>query len=205
MLFRTAALFLVALSLGARVTRITVERRESPAYGAQSFGKAGQYETLAGHFYGELDPKDSRNAIINDIQLAPRNARGMVEYSATFTLAKPIDMSKASGVLYYLVPNRGNGAPAASETGDVSLVSGWQGDLLSRPNAQTIIVPVAKNRDLAGAAQPVKARRVELPWLRGHWLDRLPAIDPPGASIDVVVGSQREELAQIVREHHLFK
>jgi hypothetical protein len=59
--------------------------------------------------------------------------------------------------------------------------------------------------DLAGAAQPVKARRVELPWLRGHWLDRLPAIDAPGASIDVVVGSQREELAQIVREHHLFK
>ena len=163
MLFRIAALLLVALSLGACVTRITVERRESPAYGARSFGKVGQYETLAGHFYCELDPKDPRNAIVNDIQLAPRNARGMVEYSATFTLAKPIDMSKASGVLYYLVPNRGNGAPAASETGDVSLVSGWQGDLLPRPNAQTITVPVAKNRDGSPITGPVIERLIDLP------------------------------------------
>ena len=163
MLFRIAALLVVAFSLDARVTRITVERRESPAYGTRSFGKAGQYETLAGRFYGELDPKDPRNAIINDIQLAPRNARGMVEYSATFMLAKPIDISRASGVLYYLVPNRGNGAPAPSEEGDVSLVSGWQGDLLPRPNAQTIVVPVAKNRDGSPITGPVIERLIDLP------------------------------------------
>src|SRR5882724_9244959 len=130
MLHRIAAILLCALSLHARVTRIVVEHRESPAFGGRSFGKAGQYETLTGHFFGELDPKDSRNAIINDILLAPRNARGMVEYSATFALTKPADMSKASGVLYYLVPNRGNGAPTAYDEGHVSLVSGWQGDLL---------------------------------------------------------------------------
>ena len=161
--FRIAALLIVAFSLDARVTRIVVERRESPAYAARSFGKAGQYETLAGRFYGELDPKDPGNAIVNDIQLAPRNARGMVEYSGTFMLAKPIDMSKASGVLSYLVPNRGNGAPVPSETGDVSLVSGWQGDLLPRPNAQTIAVPVAKNRDGSPITGPVIERLIDLP------------------------------------------
>src|SRR5438046_1855285 len=138
MFHRIAALLLCALCLHARVTRIAIEHRESPAFNARSFGKAGQYEILSGRFFGELDPRDARNAIINDIQLAPRNARGMVEYSATFSLAKPVDMSKASGVLYYLVPNRGNGAPAGYEEGHVSLVSGWQGDLLPRPNAQTI-------------------------------------------------------------------
>jgi hypothetical protein len=74
-----------------------VEQRESPAYGGQVFGKAGQYETLSGHFYGELDPKDPHNGIITDIALAPRNARGIVEYSATFSIAKPVDMSKSSG------------------------------------------------------------------------------------------------------------
>ena len=163
MLSRTAALFLCTLSLHAHVTRVVIEHRESPAYGARSFGKAGQYETITGRFFGELDPKDPRNAIINDIQLAPRNARGMVEYSATFALSKPIDMSKSSGVLYYLVPNRGNGAPVPYEEGHVVVVSGWQGDLLPRPNAQTITVPVAKNPDGSPITGPVIERLINLP------------------------------------------
>ena len=110
------ALFSCA-TLEARVTRVVVEQRESPAYKGQSFGKAGQYEILSGRFYGELDPKDPHNAIITDIQFAPRNARGMVEYSATFAISKPVDMSHSSGVLFYSVPNRGNGAPDAFRRG----------------------------------------------------------------------------------------
>src|SRR5882724_3730914 len=88
-----------AASLQARVIKLVVEQRQSPAYNGQAFGKAGQYELLSGHFTGELDPKDPHNKIINDIQLAVRNSRGMVEYTGTFAIAKPIDMSKASGVL----------------------------------------------------------------------------------------------------------
>jgi hypothetical protein len=163
MLSRIAALFLCTLSLHAHVTRLVIEHRESPAYGGKSYGKAGQYETLAGRFFGELDPKDPRNAIINDIQLAPRNARGMVEYSATFALTKPVDMSKSSGVLYNLVPNRGNGAPVPYEEGHVVVVSGWQGDLLPRANAQTITVPVAKNPDGSSITGPVIERLINLP------------------------------------------
>ena len=34
------------------------------------------------------------------------NARGMVQYTATFFLTKPIDMSKSSGMLFQEVPNR---------------------------------------------------------------------------------------------------
>ena len=123
MVRRIAVLFLCAVSLDARVTRFVIERRASTP-------NKPAFETLDGHFYGELDPKDPRNAIINDIQLAPRNARGMVEYSATFALTKPLDMSKSSGVLYYLVPNRGNGGTVAYDEGHVSVISGWQGDLL---------------------------------------------------------------------------
>src|SRR5450759_1705590 len=134
-------------ALDARVTRVPIEQRESPAHKGQAFGKAGQYETLSGHFYGELDPKDPHNAIITDIQFAPRNARGMVEYSATFAISKPVDMSKSNGVLFYSVPNRGNGGPAPSADGHVSVVSGWQGDVIPRPGLQTITIPVAKNPD----------------------------------------------------------
>jgi len=152
------AILMCAACLNARVTRIVVEQRESPAYRGQSFGKAGQYETLSGHFFGELDPRDPHNSIITDIQLAPRNARGMVEYSATFALSKPIDMSKSSGVLFYSVPNRGNGAPTGGEDGYVTLVSGWQGDVLPRAGAQTISVPIARNPDGSPLTGPVIER-----------------------------------------------
>ena len=54
---------------------------------------------MSGKFYGELEPADPKNALITDIQFAPGNARGKVDYVGTFSLMKPIDLSKASGVL----------------------------------------------------------------------------------------------------------
>ena len=78
---------------------------------------------------------------------APRNARGHVEYVATFALAKPVDLAKASRVLVYQVVNRGNGQPTANASGDISLVSGWQGDVIPTAANQTIVVPVARKKD----------------------------------------------------------
>src|SRR5882762_1956820 len=85
----------------ARVTRIVIDTKVSPAFEGASFGAAGQYETLAGRAFGELDPNDPRNAIITDIRLAPRNANGKVEYVASFLLVKPIDMSKSSRLMWH--------------------------------------------------------------------------------------------------------
>lgn len=158
----------------AKIVRITIEERESPAYGGKDFG-AGPYERLSGHVFGELDPADPRNAIITDLQFAPRNVRGMVEYSATFTLLKPIDAAKASGVLIYDVPNRGSrlllGALQGGEPGDgflfrrghAILASGWQGDLLPRAGMQSLLVPVAKNPDGSSITGPVLVRFSDLP------------------------------------------
>jgi hypothetical protein len=157
------AFLICSASIQARVTRIVVERRDSPAFGGQVYGKAGAYEVLSGHFFGEIDPKDPRNSIIMDIQFAPRNARGMVEYSATFALSKPIDMSKSNGVLYYTVPNRGRGAPVGSDDGRINLLSGWQGDLPLRPDAQTIVVPVARMSDGSPLTGPVLERLIDIP------------------------------------------
>jgi len=156
------SVLLCASSLQARVTRIVVDRRESPAFGGQAFGKAGQYEVLSGRFFGEIDPKDPHDAIVMDIQFAPRNARGMVEYSATFALSKPIDMSKSNGVLYYTVSNRGRGAPVGSDDGRVNLLSGWQGDLLQKPDAETIVVPVARKPDGSSLTGPVLERFINV-------------------------------------------
>lgn len=158
----------------ARITRIVIERRESPAYRGQTFGEAGPYEWLRGRAYGELDPKAPLNAIITDLEFAPRNARGMVEYSATFTLAKPVDVSKASGVLVYDVANRGRIALALSSTdagaladlfkrGHVVLSSGWQGDVAPREGIESITVPIAKNPDGSSITGPVMVRFSDMP------------------------------------------
>src|SRR5205814_9875112 len=83
-----AALLAAAPAARARVTKIVVDTKVSPACNGATFGSAGQYETLAGRVFGELDPNDPHNTIINDLDLAPRNAKGMVEYMATFFLVK---------------------------------------------------------------------------------------------------------------------
>ncbi|HYL35247.1 MAG TPA: alpha/beta hydrolase domain-containing protein [Bryobacteraceae bacterium] len=163
----------VSVPLQARVTRIVIEHRDSPAYQGQPFGQAGPYERLTGHFYGELDPKDPLNAIITDLALAPRNSRGRVEYSATFSLAKPADLGKTSGVLIYEVPNRGRAALAAGATnagamadlfkhGHVLLSSGWQGDIPPAAGLETLVVPIARNPDGSSITGPVLARFVDM-------------------------------------------
>ena len=85
-----AALALWSTSAGAEVTRIEITSRE-PMQQRQAVGAAGPYEIIRGRIHGEVDPKDPHNAIIQDLDLAPRNARGKVEYVATFALAKPVD------------------------------------------------------------------------------------------------------------------
>jgi hypothetical protein len=64
--------------------------------------------------------------------LAPLNANGKVEYTSDFVLFKPKDMAKASGVLRYDAPNRGNIVnldPYFASRGYVFLTAAWQGDV----------------------------------------------------------------------------
>lgn len=140
----SAAMFVTLATLGsdasAHLVKLTVEstvNKEAKKPGGLA------YEILRGQFYGELDPSDPHNKIITDLQFAPRNERGRVEYSATFELAQPIDTSKASGVLYYDVPNRGNGFAAVDEDGHIRVVSGWQGDIRPSKSLQTASIPTA--------------------------------------------------------------
>jgi hypothetical protein len=65
----------------ARIVRMEIVRSE-PAFDGQPFGNTGAYERLTAQAYGEVDPADPHNAIIQDLRHAPSNARGMVEYVA---------------------------------------------------------------------------------------------------------------------------
>jgi len=151
----------------AEVKKIIIDRTVSPAFDGRSFGSAGQFETLAGRAFGELDPYDPRNRVITDILLAPRNQNGMVEYVASFFLVKPTDMSRSSHLLWHDVPNRGRRVTiveAERRGGDVGLSSGWQGDSSGRtvPGDANdyVIVPVARDADGSPVTGPVLGRIV---------------------------------------------
>src|SRR5688500_7526698 len=154
-------------SADARITRLEVTRTESPTFGARVFGHAGQFEKVIGVAHGEVDPRDPLNAIIQDIELAPRNIRGMVEYSTHFYIIKPVDMAKGNRMLFYNVHNRGNKGGLSSfnigtvggneptdagdgflqEMGYTIIWSGWQPDVAAGNNRMTGSVPVATNPD----------------------------------------------------------
>ncbi len=102
-----AAIMLVAGGAEARINGIEIVASE-PAFGGAAFGDVGAYVHLVGRVHGELDPADPANSIIQDIALAPRNARGMVEYSTNIELLKPADLARSNRVLLFEVNNRGN-------------------------------------------------------------------------------------------------
>ena len=122
-----ACLLAAAPALQARVLRIVIDDTKPLAGDA---GQAIAYEQISGRAFGELDARDPANAIIQDIALG-RDADGKLRYSASFVLTKPVDMARASGLMWHDVPNRGTPITlgvAERNFGDIGLASAWQGD-----------------------------------------------------------------------------
>jgi hypothetical protein len=157
----------------ARIVRVEITQT-TPAWGGRNFGEIGGYERVIGKAYGEIDPQSPSNTMIQDIALAPKNARGMVEYSTDIDILRPADRSKSNGVLFFNIINRGNkgglalfnvdvpGGPAnlgninaVTEAGDGFMQQqgytvvwfGWQPDVVGGNNRMTMQVPIAKNPD----------------------------------------------------------
>ena len=155
------AAILLAASVGAsaRIVRIVLDKTEALADGSG-------YEQLRGRAFGEVDPAAPGSETITDIRLAPRNARGQVEYVTTFGLIKPADMARASGVLWYELVNRGNALrtfdPMTAD-GHVTLMNGWQGELTQTAGNFAIQVPVARQPDGSSITGTVMARLADVP------------------------------------------
>jgi len=158
------ALGLVTTSASAEVVHIDVKSRADLLSG-QPFGAAGPYEKLSGRIYFAVDPTLAANRIVTDLDKAPRNASGRVEFSADFYLIKPKDMTRGNGTVLYEVSNRGGKGmvgffnhatgsldPATdAEMGDGFLMKqgftllwvGWQFDPPQRPGLVRVYPPVA--------------------------------------------------------------
>ena len=91
----------------ARVVRLVVEKTQ-PFAGGKSFGAVGSLERLDGTVYFEVDPKDPLNTMLVNLDKAPRNAKGQVEFSAPFFIVKPTDMARGNRKIFYGINNRGN-------------------------------------------------------------------------------------------------
>jgi hypothetical protein len=156
----------------ARVTQIVLGAPTNPYPGA-TFGAVGQYEQLDGTAYGEIDPADPLNALIQDIELAPRNARGMVEYSTKVSILKPVNMSTGNHAMLFEIVNRGNKLDpgfynvgvTATTAGDGFLENqgftlvwaGWQADLTPSSSLITMAAPIAHHRNGGTITGPVRS------------------------------------------------
>jgi hypothetical protein len=158
-------LVLAAATAQARIVRIEVKPTSDEAL----HGVPKSYHVVQGLAYGEVDPRDTHNRILTDLGLAPKNARGMVEYVATFTLYVPSQPDPNAVLLYDVVNRGGMAVPGEFANNDFFLVSGWQGDIpfggraLNGIPGETIKVPVAHNADGSAITGPAFARWIDEP------------------------------------------
>lgn len=148
----------------AAITEIRIDAVRAFA-GGESIGAGGRYERVTGVARGELDPADPRNRVIVNLEAAPRNARGRVEYEVDFDLLRPVDGGNRK--LIYDVTNRGrkffthwvmDGPPGAANDpltrehagnalhlreGYTLVWSGWDPDAPKANQGMSIRVPVA--------------------------------------------------------------
>ena len=77
------------------ITAIEITAR-APFVGGAAFGAIGAYERLDGVAIGELDPAHPGNRGIVNLDKAPRNARGRVEYRSDICILRPTDPDRAT-------------------------------------------------------------------------------------------------------------
>jgi hypothetical protein len=155
---------LITATTSAEVVRVDIESAGSIADG-KSFGLAGAYERISGRLHYEVDP--AANGNVHDIELAPTNDDGRVEFSADFYLIRPTHIEAGNGAVFFEVVNRGrkgalsrfnraagSNEPVSSEDmGDGFLLRqgysilwvGWQHDTPQAPGVMRVDPPIATN------------------------------------------------------------
>jgi hypothetical protein len=134
------------------------------------FGAVGAYERITARAWFAVDPVLPANRIITDLRLAPRNADGLVEFSADVHVVKPRDPARGNGTLLFEVSNRGGmgltglfnyGSNTEEGVGDGLLMErgftlawvAWQFDVPEGQGKLTLRVPVAR-----GVSGPVRSQ-----------------------------------------------
>lgn len=181
--------------------RIDIEKRVPFAEG-RSFGNTGSYEWLAGKVRYGIDPSEPGLPYICDLELARRNSDGLVEFSGTLDIVKPVDLKRGNRRLLCEFSNRGGRAAITAfnfgrgrdlanpdvagdgflmELGYTVMWSGWQGDLIDRGTNVVAYLP-----DALLAGKP----------LRGKVRQEFSTIAPGVLSLGVSAGAEGGENVQ---------
>lgn len=143
---------------------IEITQRRDFAAG-QEFGDSGAYERLDGWARFAVDPNAAAQACIVDIDKAPLNGDGQVEFSTEISILRPLDPARGNRRLFFDYGNRGNKRAlqyfndalasndplTADHAGNGYLLrrgytivwGAWQGDLLPGSGRMTMRLPVA--------------------------------------------------------------
>ncbi|HEX9161918.1 MAG TPA: alpha/beta hydrolase domain-containing protein [Thermoanaerobaculia bacterium] len=135
-----AILLIAATSAFARVTRVEVAERTDLSGGA--------YERITGKIHFAIDPASPHNRVIVDLDRAPRNERGEVEFTSDLYIVRP---KHGSDAMFVEISNRGGrSAVLAPERDDFLLRHGftvasvgWQFDVRRDPDLIRLDAPVA--------------------------------------------------------------
>ena len=145
----------------------------TPFAGGKSFGKTGPYEWLHGMVSFAVDPNEKDLPFVCDLEFAPRNADGLVEFRAVIDLVKPVDMNKSNRKLLFDFSNRGGrgaftrlndgggdytkagaaGNGFLNKEGYTVVTAGWQGDLVYTGSNVVAFVPEARQN-----GQPLRGK-----------------------------------------------
>jgi hypothetical protein len=88
------------------VVRLDVTSR--PLAGGRAFGEIGAYEELSGEASFSVDPLAAANAVVTDLELAPRDGDGRVGFSADVRILRPLDGHAGNRGIFLDVVNRGS-------------------------------------------------------------------------------------------------
>jgi len=138
------ALLISASSL-AEIERIEITNRETLSDSNVGYS----YQSITGIAYFTLDPNNDLNGSVTDIEFAPVNSDGLVEYSSDFRVLIPSD-SIANGGLLYNVNNRGGSVfpperslqHPLSGMGFTYLATGWINELSPRAGRLRLHAPI---------------------------------------------------------------
>ncbi|MDP6445383.1 MAG: alpha/beta hydrolase domain-containing protein [Pirellulaceae bacterium] len=168
------ALSCSAATLSGEIVRYEITAREPFADG-KVFGEVGEYEVISGRVHYRIDPGNAANKAIRDLQLAPRNDDGLVEFQSDLFVLAPRDLNRGNGTVLYDVNNRGNklalrffndsrGGNDAADPGHGFLMregftvvwSGWDGELLDGGGRMRLFSPVARRANGDSIKGPVR-------------------------------------------------
>jgi hypothetical protein len=194
--FLVIALLASASIARAEVTRVDIKTRAD-------VGASG-YEKIIGTIHFSVDPRDPRNRVVADLDRAPVNASGRVEFSSDLYILKPKAPTPGNGAALVDVLNRGRkvvlngfdrgGSPdpvTENDLGDRFLMRfgftivwvGWEFDVADGPETMRVHVPIATDRGkpITGLVHAAWTATVRSKEFVVSDLSTYDAIDPRGA------------------------